>query len=85
MREYMVLIRPFLGSHSPFSGIRTKPDATVYVKERAYFVEQGGDTADWGKAWEEVEVMPGDNIADEIEAAREIGMAMGIERAKELL
>lgn len=30
-------------------------EASVYVKEGEFFAEQGGLTADWGRAWERIE------------------------------
>lgn len=53
MNKYMVLIEPW----------------GVYVKERAFFIEQGGGREEWGKAWRPVE-------ARDIEAARNKGKKM---------
>jgi len=80
MVKMMVLIRPFNNyAYGPF---RTWPDATVYVKTRSFFEEQGGTHQDWGKAWEEVEVSWREDVGDMIEDARAKGKAIGIERAK---
>lgn len=42
------------------------PSGSVFVKERSFFVSQGGDTQAWGKHWVKV-------IANSIEDAREQG------------
>jgi len=38
----------------------------IFVKEESFFIQQGGLTAKWGRAWRKVQ-------ADSIEHAREIG------------
>ena len=53
MNSYMVLIQPF----------------GVYVKERSFFIQQGGLCDPWGKNWRRVE-------ASSIEAARNKGKKM---------
>ncbi len=53
MKDYMVLIEPW----------------GVYVKERSFFVEQGGLRDSWGKSWRRVR-------ASSIEAARNKGKKM---------
>ncbi len=53
MNDYMVLIQPF----------------GVYVKERSFFLEQGGRRDNWGKNWRRVR-------ARSIEAARNKGKKM---------
>lgn len=53
MNDYMVLIEPW----------------GVYVKERSFFVQQGGLRDSWGKAWRRVR-------ASSIEAARNKGKKM---------
>jgi hypothetical protein len=53
MKNYMVLIQPW----------------GVYVKERSFFVEQGGLRDLWGRAWRPVK-------ASSIEAARNKGRKM---------
>lgn len=40
----------------------------VYIKGRAFFVEQGGDKKEWGKNWKEVE---GRSIAEAWRIARD--------------
>jgi hypothetical protein len=52
MAEYMVLCNQHSGS--------------VFVKEREFFISQGGDKEDWGRNWILIE-------ADSIEGAREKG------------
>lgn len=41
----------------------------VFVKEKDFFISQGGDKQAWGKSWVEVE-------ANSIEHARELGCSM---------
>jgi len=53
MNAYMVLIQPW----------------AVYVKDRAFFVQQGGLREPWGKAWRRVR-------ASSVEAARSKGKKM---------
>lgn len=53
MDNYMVLIQPW----------------GVYVKEKSFFIEQGGARDEWGKAWRPVQ-------ATSIEAARNKGKKM---------
>lgn len=53
MNSYMVLIQPW----------------AVYVKEKSFFIQQGGQRDEWGKAWRPVS-------ASSIEAAREKGKNM---------
>lgn len=53
MNDYMVLIQPW----------------AVYVKERSFFVQQGGTRETWGGAWRPVR-------ASSIEAARNKGKKM---------
>ena len=53
VKDYMVLIQPF----------------GVYVKERSFFIQQGGLRQPWGKAWRRVR-------ASSIEAARNKGKKM---------
>jgi len=53
MNDYMVLIQPF----------------GVYVKERSFFLEQGGRSDNWGRNWRRVR-------ASSIEAARNKGKKM---------
>lgn len=43
-----------------------RASGSVFVKEKDFFISQGGDTQEWGKTWKEVE-------ADSIEHARELG------------
>lgn len=79
----MALIKPFVNvGYKPF---RRFADATVYIKERGFFIDQGGERDDWGKAWERV-VVPDDTAPDDlIRVAHEVAKAIGLERAKELL
>lgn len=53
MRDFMVLIQPW----------------AVYVKERGFFIQQGGNRDAWGKAWRRVK-------ARDIESARRKGLKM---------
>lgn len=53
MNDYMVLIQPW----------------GVYVKERSFFIQQGGLRDPWGKHWRRVK-------ASSIEAARNKGKKM---------
>ena len=53
MSDFMVLIQPW----------------GVYVKERGFFIEQGGDRHPWGQHWRRVK-------ARDIESARRKGMKM---------
>ncbi len=53
MNDYMVLIEPW----------------GVYVKERSFFIQQGGLRDPWGKSWRRVR-------ASSIEAARNKGKKM---------
>lgn len=80
--SYMVLIRPFLAHrYKPF---HLEPTATVYVKALDFFIEQGGDKAEWGLGWEELKVEAGESVQAEIAAVRKLAMAIGIDRAKAL-
>lgn len=53
-------------SESGFYMINCGPSGSVFVKEREFFVSQGGDTQDWGKNWRTV-------AATSVEDAREKG------------
>ncbi len=43
-----------------------RASGSVFVKEKEFFISQGGDKQAWGRAWEEIE-------ANSIEHARELG------------
>lgn len=62
MREYMVMIHPW----------NTR---NCYVKERKFFLEQGGGKEKWGKSWKVVKVKKHARGEDEIEAARKLGLS----------
>lgn len=49
--------------------IANKASGSVFVKEKDFFISQGGDKQDWGKDWKEVE-------AESIEDARKKGCDM---------
>jgi hypothetical protein len=49
--------------------IAVAASGSVFVKEKDFFISQGGDKQAWGKDWKEVE-------AESIEKARELGCKM---------